>query len=193
MGDPRHISAKSTGPGHPWQKERIEEEKGTIREFGLKNKRELWKSQTQLKSFTAQAKNLIAAIGPQADKEKHQLMTRLNRLGLITSGAKVDDGLGLQLNDLLKRRLQTQVSHKGLARTITQARQFITHSHVMVGGKTVTSPSYLVSINEESTITFKPTTTLANTQHPERIPIQRKPRAPRPIKRDFRRDKRRRQ
>ena len=43
MGDPRKIRSKIKTPSHPWQKERIEEEKGLVKEYGIPRKRELWK------------------------------------------------------------------------------------------------------------------------------------------------------
>lgn len=190
MGDPRHISAKTAGPGHPWNKERIEREQTIIRDYGLKNKRELWKFQTQVKSFTGQAKKLIAAIGTQAELERKQLLERLQRLGLTSAGAKLDDVLGLTVTHLLNRRLQTQVHKKGLARSPKQARQFITHAHVAVNGKTITSPSYIVSVAEEAAISVVPSSTLSNVSHPERVPITKKPKKRRP---EPRRGERRRQ
>ena len=35
MGDPRRFTAHFTGPAHPWQKERIDDEKRIMREYGL--------------------------------------------------------------------------------------------------------------------------------------------------------------
>ncbi|MBI4145330.1 30S ribosomal protein S4 [Candidatus Woesearchaeota archaeon] len=172
MGDPRRFTSHVIGPGHPWQKERIEEEKVLMNEYGLKNKGELWRASTRVKGFTAQAKKLIAATGTQADREKQQLFQRLQRLGLLPAGAKLDDVLNLTLKSVLDRRLQTLVYRKGFARSVKQARQFITHQHVMVDNKIVTAPSYLVP--EAVTVSFVGASTLAKTDHPERVPIQKK-------------------
>ena len=60
----------------------------------------------------------------------------------------------------MKRRLQTIVYEKGLARTIYQARQFIVHGHIAIAGRRVTSPGYLVSKEEELLIDFYPTSPL---------------------------------
>ena len=70
--------------------------------------------------------------------------------------------------DLLERRLQTQVYKKNYARTMKQARQFITHGHVIISGRKISSPSYLVPIAEETQISFMPNSTLASGEHPER-------------------------
>ncbi len=168
MGDPRKLRAKFRGPGHPWNKARIEEEKALVYEYGLKNKQELWRASSKLKSAQAQAKKLIAARGAQADKERDQLMQRLQRLGMIKAGAHLDDVLGLTVKDILNRRLQTVVHKKGLARNIAQARQFITHRHITCSGKKITAPSYLVSLQEEAGVDFVAHSSLADAEHPER-------------------------
>ena len=41
---------------------------------------------------------------------------------------------------------------KNIAKTILQSRQFITHEHIVVGARKITTPSYLVSIEEEPNI-----------------------------------------
>lgn len=174
MGDPRKFKAKYSGPGHPWQRARIESERGVVREFGLLSKRELWKVDSKLKVFANQAKRLIALRTVQAELEKKQLIDRVSRYGLLSAGAKLDDVLGLDVRDLLNRRLQTLVLKKGLARTPVQARQFIVHGHILVGSKKVSSPSYLVPVDEEAQISFVSSSSLANPEHPERA-IKSKP------------------
>ncbi len=96
------------------------------------------------------------------------MLDRLVRLGLLKTGASLDDVLALTVKNLLERRLQTLVLRKGLARTTTQARQFIVHGHVLIKNKKVSTPSYLVPISEETQISFIPSSTLANSEHSER-------------------------
>jgi len=168
MGDPRRLRKQYDGPVHPWQSERIKQEKALVYEFGLKNKKELWRSNSQLKNFANQAKRLIALRTKQAESETKQVLTRLAKLGLLSDGAELNDVLGLQVQDILSRRLQTVLIKKGLARTAKQARQFIVHGHVQVQGKTISSPGYLVPVAEESEITFSGKSKLSNPEHPER-------------------------
>lgn len=175
MGDPKKIKSKFSGPSHPWQSERIEEERTLQREYGLKNKTELYRAQSRLKTFSDLAKKLIAARGPQAEKEREQLLTRLARLGLIKPGAQLDDILGLQLKNILDRRLQTLVARKGLARSIKQSRQFIAHEHVIIGNKVVSAPGYHVLLDEENVITFIQNSPFASASHPERALPPKKP------------------
>ena len=80
----------------------------------------------------------------------------------------------LKLNNFLERRLQTLLVKKGLARTVSQARQMIVHNHVNVGGKNITSPSYFVSATEEDQISFAGNSTFSNSEHPERMVVSSK-------------------
>ena len=189
MGDARRFRNKYARPGHPWQLARIEEEHALVKEFGLKTKRELWKADSKLKSFADQAKRLVALRTAQAEVERKQLTDRMSRLGLLPASAKLADILGLSIKDLLNRRLQTIVHKKGLARTPTQARQFIVHQHVMIGAKKVSAPSYLVPVSDEAQISFVSNSTLANPEHAERA-IKEKPKATiaKEAKKEFRRE-----
>lgn len=152
MGDPRKQRKKFSKPGHPWQKERIEAEKEILKQYGLRRKYEIWKMNSLLRKFLHRAKNIIGTKTLQSEMERHQLLTRLCALGLLKKDSKVEDVLNLTLKDVMERRLQTLVCRKNIARTMAQAREFITHEHVAVGGKKITTPSYLVSINEEPNI-----------------------------------------
>jgi len=149
MGDPKKQKKKFSTPNHPWQKERIEAEKEILKQYGLRRKYEIWKMDSMLKDFLNRAKTLIAQRNPQSDLEKKQLLQRLNSLGLLKKDSKVEDVLNLTLKDVMERRLQTLLIRKQLARTMKQAREFITHEHVAIGERKVTAPSYLVTVSEE--------------------------------------------
>ncbi|MBI4141328.1 30S ribosomal protein S4 [Candidatus Woesearchaeota archaeon] len=168
MGSPRKIRRSFVRPGHPWQKERIDQENALLKEYGLKNKTEIWKTTSQLRNFANQAKKLIAATTPQAEREKNQLLQRLSKLGLIPKDAKLDNVLTITLKDLLERRLQTLIVRKGLAKTMSQARQFITHEHIALGNKKMTRPSHPITVTEEQTIQFAQTSPVANPEHAAR-------------------------
>tara|TARA_Y100000310_G_scaffold345249_1_gene463106 strand:- start:300 stop:926 length:627 start_codon:yes stop_codon:yes gene_type:complete len=174
MGDPKKQRRKFTKPTHPWQRTRLEEEKVLKEEFGLKNKKEFWKMNSVLGKFKAQTKSLIRRRGSQADKEKTLFLDKLSRLKLIPTEAAIEDVLNLTINDILERRLQTILYRKGFAKTIKQARQFITHGHVIVNDKKVNIPSYLLSAAEEDTITFSNFSALADAEHPERKVVEKK-------------------
>lgn len=152
MGDPKKQRKKFSKPNHPWQKERIDAEKGILKQYGLRRKYEIWKMDSMLKKFLHRAKTIIGEKTLQSEAEKKQLLDRLHTLGLIKKDSKVEEVLNLKLKDVLERRLQTLVCRKNVAKTMMQAREFITHEHIAVGNKKITTPSYLVSIQEEPQI-----------------------------------------
>src|SRR3989344_2628737 len=107
MGDPRKNRKKFQTPMHPWRSERIESEKEIVKQFGIKRKNEIWKMDSQLKSFLKRAKTVIALRTEQSEIEKKQLLDRLSKLGLLKTDSRVEDVLNLTLKDVMDRRLQT--------------------------------------------------------------------------------------
>ncbi len=174
MGDPKKHRKKYSNPVTPWNKERIEEEKLLLKEFGLKNKKEIYKASSLLRKFFSQSKKLVADRSAQGELERQQLLNKLTNLGLLNPGAELSNVLGITIKDLLERRLQTIVFRKKLAKTVDQSRQFITHHHITVGGKKITSPSYFVTKKEEDLITFSHSSNLSNADHAERVIDEKK-------------------
>ncbi|HWG92248.1 MAG TPA: 30S ribosomal protein S4 [Candidatus Thermoplasmatota archaeon] len=171
MGDPKFSRKKYDTPSHPWQAARIKEEKEIAKKYGLKNKTEVWKALSVLRSIRGQARDLQgkqALNDPQVNLETKNLLSRLNRLGILEGDAGLDDVLALNVEAVLTRRLQTQAYLKGLAATPDQARQLIVHGHVAVNGGRVRVPGYLVTRAEEAMITYAAGSVLENDQHPVR-------------------------
>ena len=168
MGDPRKQRKKYDRPSHPWQKARIDEEKLLTEEYGLKNKKDLWRMTSKLARFKKQAKSLIASQGEQAESEKTLFLAKLQKLNLVPEGATLDNVLDLSVKDLLERRLQTIVFRQGLARTVKQARQMIVHEHIMVNDQKVNVPSFLVTREMESVLEFHGRSNFNDPEHPER-------------------------
>ena len=136
-------------PRKPFDKQRIEEENKIIEEFGLKNKREIWKADAAVSRLRRRAKKLITA---SAEKQE-ELFNKLKQIGLKV--ASIPDVLALEKSDWMQRRLQTVVMKKKLAKTPKQARQMIVHKQVMINGNIVNQPSYIVTVEEENKITAK--------------------------------------
>ena len=55
---------------------------------------------------------------------------------------------GANLMTILECRLDNVVFRMGLARTRKEARQIVDHKHVLVNGKQVNIPSYLVKVGD---------------------------------------------
>lgn len=133
-------------PKKRFDKPRIEEEAGIKKEFGLKNKREIWKAEAKIKVIRERAKKLISA----PVEEQKGLFEKLKKLGFNVK--TIGEVLALDKKDYLKRRLQTVVFKKNLTPTIKTARQMITHKKVLLDGKVVGVPSYIVPIELENKI-----------------------------------------
>jgi len=139
-------------PKKPWDKERIGTEKTLLKNFGLKTKREIWKTQAMLRKYRRLARELAAK---RDEKKEKVLMDRLVRFGIVNKDATLDAILGLTIEDFLNRRLETVLHKKGLANTAKQARQFITHGQVVIDNRRVIYPSYMVPVDEEEKIIVK--------------------------------------
>ncbi len=153
MGDPRRLRNKIENPKRLWDRDRIEHDKKLRTEYGLKNSSEVWSAAAELKKYRREARRLLALGGEERERDENKILTKLARLGVMKEG-KIEDVLSLEVKDILERRLQTRVVRKGLARTMRQARQLITHGFVSVGGRKTTVPSYLVSTEDEKTIIY---------------------------------------
>jgi len=167
MGTGKKLKKKFEKPGHPWERARIEKERVLKENYGIRRKSEIWKMSSILKNFKRQAKKLIAMTGLQAEREKQQLISKLNRLGLIEKDATMDNILSITLENLMDRRLQSKIFLMGLARTSKQARQLVIHGHVNVNDAVIDSPSYLVKVGDK--ISYTKTSKFNNPEHPERV------------------------
>ena len=175
MGHPKFPSKHYDTPSHPWQKVRIEEESGLIHQYGLKNKREIWRANTKVREMRRQARKLTANSGDdQAQKEKNLLLAKLNRLGMLEQNSGLEDVLTMTPESVLDRRLQTQVYLQGLSSTVKQARQLIVHGHISIDGAVARVPGILVTKLQEKNIAYSPSSALNSDLHPVRPGIQEK-------------------
>ncbi len=136
-------------PKKAYEKKRIEDENVLVEKYGLKNKREIWKALARINYFRSRAK----ALAKVSDEEQQVLFTKLTDLGLPV--ASIADVLALKVENLLDRRLPTIIARKGLTLTTKQARQQVVHKNVLIDGRAVDVPSYIVSVAEESKIALK--------------------------------------
>ena len=168
MGDPRKPRKSFETPRHPWRKDQLEEELHLVGEYGLRNKRELRRHETDLSQIRGIARTLLGSEEEKRAQLERQYLMSLARQGILPETATVDNILDLNVKDLMERRLQTIVHRNGLARSIHQARQFVIHGHISVGGDIVSVPSYIVHRDQESRIAFHSHSPLNNAQHPAR-------------------------
>jgi small subunit ribosomal protein S4 len=155
LGDPKKSRKQYTPPRNPWRSDQLSQELFLLGTYGLRNKRELWRTQTKLSNFRKQARQLLAAPTEKRGREEPKLLTHLGKLGLIQmEQSTLDDVLSLTVENVLERRLQTLVWRRGLAKSPYQARQLISHGHIALNQRRMTIPSYLVGSSEEGSLSY---------------------------------------
>ena len=172
MGDyPKNSHKMWRKPKRPLNYVLLNDELYVLGTYGLKNKRELWKSHTELSRIRNQARSLLALTQDVRSKKEPTLMRSLSRIGLVKENSTLDDVLNLKVTDLLARRLQTVVQKKANIKSPYLARQAVVHGHVMIGDRIVTIPSYTVAVEEENDVRLSPDVDLGKTkvEKPETI------------------------
>jgi len=172
MGDPKKQKKKYEAPRYPWRTDVLESELRLLGEYGLRNKRELWRHRAMVSKFRSLARSLLSMSASERAKVEGQLLGRLKHLGILPESSILDNVLDLGMESILERRLQTLVQRKGLAKTMYQSRQLIAHGHIAVQDRKVFSPSYLVPREDEGSISYSSMSTLSNKSHPIRVSLE---------------------
>ena len=154
MGDPRKPKKLFHRPRRIWTTEQLSAELYILGSYGLRNKHELWKAQTEVARFRNQARALLSVPLEVRQGKETTLLRFLNRVGLVNEDATLDDVLNLKVEDLLERRLQTSVMKKGGIKSPHQARQIVVHGHVSINNRIVDLPGYTVKRQEEPQISL---------------------------------------
>ena len=99
-----------SNPKKPFDKVRIDEEKNIMKEFGLKNKKEIWKAEAKIKLVREKVRKLI-----KSPHEKQKvLFDQLREIGIKA------DANGILVNDLYSHdHPQTNVEIKGRKNNFT--------------------------------------------------------------------------
>lgn len=169
MGLPIKHRKKYVSHKKKWDKNTIVEEAVLVKDYGLKNKKEIRKVELQLSKFKTLAKSFNKSSETKNSVEAKNFVNKLKAAGYLNVDAtSLDEVLDIELRDILERRLSNILYKNKLAKTPKQARQFITHKHVKIAGRMVDSPSYSVTLAEEAQLEFNETSSLSDEEHPER-------------------------
>merc|ERR1712012_983542 len=154
---PKVHSKTYTTWGRPFEKARLDQELKLVGEYGLRNKREVWRVKYSLAKIRTAARELLTLDekDPRRLFEGNALLRRLVRTGVLAEDKmKLDYVLALKTEDFLERRLQTQVFKLGLAKSIHHARVLIRQRHIRVRKQVVNIPSFIVRLDSQKHIDF---------------------------------------
>merc|ERR1712151_1319255 len=126
----------SKNPRRPFEREKLINELKLVGTYGLRCKREVWRTQLTLAKLRKAARILLTLddTDPRRLFEGEALIRRMVRIGLLKdSERKLDYVLGLTISQFMERRLQTLVVKRKLASSVHHARVLIGQRHIAVG------------------------------------------------------------
>ena len=162
----RNYSKTVKTPRRPFEKERLAYELQLVGEYGLRNKREVWRVRYALAQIRSVARHLMTLEekDPKRVFDGAALLRRLTRLGLLTEAEqKLDFILGLSVEKFLDRRLQSVILRNSMALSIHHARVMIKQRHIRVGKTLVDIPSFMVRVDSEKHIKHRANSPLSQT------------------------------
>ena len=155
----RNHSKTSVKPKRPFEKERLDSELLLIGKYGLKNKREVWRTQYLLTRIRKAARELLTLEpnDPRRLFEGQALIDRMMRIGVLNKDEKeLDYVLSLTTQKFLDRRLQTIVHSNTFAKSIHQARVLIFQKKIALNrgarNQIINIPSFVVRKENETKI-----------------------------------------
>jgi small subunit ribosomal protein S9e len=131
-----NYSKTSKNPRRPFEREKLINELKIVGTYGLRCKREVWRTQLTLAKLRKAARILLTMDenDPRRLFEGEALIRRMVRIGLLKeSERKLDYVLGLTISQFMERRLQTLVMQRRLAQSVHHARVLILQRHIAVG------------------------------------------------------------
>ena len=150
-------SGVSQAPRRAYEKERLDKELKICGEYGLRAKKEIWRVGRHLAHCRKAARILLTL--PEKDNrrlfEGAALLRRMTNYGMLDeSKQKLEFILEVEIEEMLDRRLQTQIWKLDMAKSIHHARVLIKQRHIRVGRQVVNVPSFMVRVESQKHIDF---------------------------------------
>jgi ABC-type Fe3+/spermidine/putrescine transport system ATPase subunit len=124
MGHPKKPRKQYDTPSHPWNADRIKEENRLASKYGLKNKKEIWKADSKVKRYRRDARILLGMDPEEAKVESEQLLNHLVRTGILSPNAKLEEVLDLNVEDVLRRRLENRTTNPDIKEITLRLNRF---------------------------------------------------------------------
>ncbi|KAG1742687.1 uncharacterized protein EDB91DRAFT_1236853 [Suillus paluster] len=142
---PRNHSKTYKVPRRPFGSARLDAELKLAGEYGLRNKREIWRIGLILSKIRRAARELLKLDDkdPKRLFEGNALIRRLVRIGVL-------DETRMRLDYVLALK----VFKTNLAKSIHHARVLIRQRHIRVGKQIVNIPSFVVRLDSQKHIDF---------------------------------------
>lgn len=153
-------------PQNPFDRDRLISEMKLVGEYGLRNKKELWIFNYLTNTIKRRAKNLLISNNVEefivCGRALLNKLVKMKVFGddvnLITKEEitkNLERVLDLEVSAFLERRLQHRVAELGLAGSVHQARNLIYMRRILVKGRVVNKPGFIVSGDDEAYIELK--------------------------------------
>ena len=139
--------------------------------------KEIWRERSALRRHRQLAMKLIGRVDTSEGhfkREKEEFLGSMQRKGLISEDADLDDVLQISVENMLDRRLQSQVYYKGFAPSMRAARNMIVHGHIVLGNQKMNVPGYHVLRNQEADIAYHPSSNFNDPNHVIRQEMDRR-------------------
>merc|ERR1712032_488073 len=145
-------------PKNNFDKVSFDREIFLIGNYGIKNKKEIYRYCSLISKIRNAARTLIESDsrGTDNNRKAHELKKKLVKVGILDSDyCCLQELFSININSFLSRRLQTIVKDNGISTSIHNSRVMIRQKHISVEEVLVHSPSFQVRNDNSSHVRIR--------------------------------------